>query len=197
MICNHAHQKLFPFIVTGPHLLLLSPFPLHDQYIVKLPLLEPDIWPFGTTLNCRLAQTTNDMPSGHVGHLSHLRLLGHWTYSGMPSGPYVILGHLRQLGHPSHLGHLSHLSNIGDLNTLNPYPLDCAPTDSHLKHSSQNWILWIQAHQRATIKTTRSTPFLQKPPYYCDASTGITQIQITQVRPRLPHGVGPTQVRSP
>jgi hypothetical protein len=30
-----------------------------------------------TTLNCRLAQTTHDMPSSHVGHLSHLRLLSH------------------------------------------------------------------------------------------------------------------------
>jgi hypothetical protein len=85
------------------------------------------------TLNCRLAQTTHDMPSGHVGHLGHLRLLGHWTYSGMPSGPYVILRHLRQLRHPSHLGHLGHLGNIGGLNTLDPYPLDPSPTDSQLE----------------------------------------------------------------
>jgi hypothetical protein len=82
------------------------------------------------TLNCNLTQTSHDMPSGHVGHLSHLELLGHWTYSGMPSSPYIILGHLGQLEHPSHLGHLGHLSNIGDLNPLNPSPLNPAPTDS-------------------------------------------------------------------
>jgi hypothetical protein len=67
------------------------------------------------------------MPSSHVRHLSHLGLLGHWTYSGMPSGPYIILGH------PGHLGHLSHLGNIGDLDTLDPYPLDPTPTDSQLE----------------------------------------------------------------
>jgi hypothetical protein len=33
-------------------------------------------------------------------------------------------------GHLSHLGHLGHLGNIGDLNTLDPYSLDPAPTDS-------------------------------------------------------------------
>jgi hypothetical protein len=75
----------------------------------------------GTTLNCNLAQTSHDMPSGHVGHLGHLRHLRHWTYCGMPSGPYVILGHLRQLGHPGHLGHLGH---------LDPSPLEPALTDS-------------------------------------------------------------------
>jgi hypothetical protein len=84
----------------------------------------------GTSLNCNLAQTSYDMPSDHVGHLSHLGLLGHWTYSGMPSSPYIILGHLRQLRHPGHLGHLGHLSNIGDLDPLNPSPLNPALTDS-------------------------------------------------------------------
>jgi hypothetical protein len=86
-----------------------------------------------TMLNCNLAQTLHDMPSSHVRHLGHLRLLrhlGHWTYCGMPSGPYVILGHLRQPGHPSHLGHLGHLSNISDLNPFDPSPLEPAPTDS-------------------------------------------------------------------
>jgi hypothetical protein len=62
----------------------------------------------GTTLNCNLAWTSDDAPSGHLGHLSHL-------------------GHLRHLGH---LGHLGHLSNIGDLNTPDPYSLNPAPTDS-------------------------------------------------------------------
>jgi hypothetical protein len=78
----------------------------------------------GTTLNCNLTQTSHDMPSSHVRHLSHLRLLEHWMYCGMPSGPYIILGH------PSHLSHLGHLSNIGDLDPLDPSPLDPTPTDS-------------------------------------------------------------------
>ena len=85
------------------------------------------------TLNCNLAQTSHDMPSGHVrhlGHLGHLRHLGHWTYCGMPSDPYIILGHLGQLGHPGHLGHLGHLGNIGGLNPFDPSTLDPAPTDS-------------------------------------------------------------------
>ena len=69
----------------------------------------------------------HDMSSSHVRHLGHLGLLGHWTYSGMPSGPYIILRHLGQLGHPGHL------SNIGGLNTLNPYPLNPALTDSQLE----------------------------------------------------------------
>jgi hypothetical protein len=46
------------------------------------------------TLNCRLTQTTHDMPSSHVGHLSHLRhlgILGHWMHCSMPSGPCVKL----------------------------------------------------------------------------------------------------------
>jgi hypothetical protein len=42
------------------------------------------------------------------------------------------LGHLGNIGDLGHLGHLSHLGNIGDLNTLDPYPLDPAPTDSLL-----------------------------------------------------------------
>jgi hypothetical protein len=40
------------------------------------------------------------------------------------------LGHLGHLGHFGHLGHLGDLGNIGDLDTLNPYSLDPAPTDS-------------------------------------------------------------------
>jgi hypothetical protein len=63
------------------------------------------------TLNCNLAWTSDDAPSGHLSHLRHL-------------------GHLSHLGHFGHLGHLSHLSNIGDLDTLDPYSLNPAPTDS-------------------------------------------------------------------
>jgi hypothetical protein len=37
------------------------------------------------------------------------------------------LGNNGDLGH---LGHLGYLGNIGDLDTLDPYPLDPAPTDS-------------------------------------------------------------------
>jgi hypothetical protein len=55
MIRNHAYQKLFPFIIARPHLLLLLPIPLlrpqetplHicDWYIIKLPpALEPIVW---------------------------------------------------------------------------------------------------------------------------------------------------------
>jgi hypothetical protein len=37
MICNHASQKLFPFIVTRPSSLLSLPSTrIHDRYIVKL-----------------------------------------------------------------------------------------------------------------------------------------------------------------
>jgi hypothetical protein len=48
----------------------------------------------------------------------------------MPSGPYVVIG---QLGHPSHFSHLGHLGNTGDLDTLDPYSIDPAPTDSQFK----------------------------------------------------------------
>ena len=82
----------------------------------------------GTMLNCRTAQTPCNMPVRHLGHLRHLRHLGHWTYCGNPH--YIIFGHLRQLRHPGHLGHLGHLGNIGDLDSLDPSPLDPAPTDS-------------------------------------------------------------------
>jgi hypothetical protein len=67
------------------------------------------------------------MPSGHYGHLRQLRLLSYWTYNNMPSS------HLGYLRHFSHLGHLSYLGNIGNLNTLAPYPLDSALTDSPLE----------------------------------------------------------------
>jgi hypothetical protein len=40
------------------------------------------------------------------------------------------LGNIGDLGHLGHLGHLGYLGNIGDLDTLDPYPLDPAPTDS-------------------------------------------------------------------
>src|SRR5580693_1646875 len=125
MIHNHAHQKLFPFIIIHPTCSSHYPFLystckrpmsayatgtlLNCQQPQNPPssmMLNCHHGPSGpatsTSLNCNLAQTLHDMPSGHVGHLSHLRLLGHWTYSGMPSGPYIILRHLGQLGHPSH-----------------------------------------------------------------------------------------------
>jgi hypothetical protein len=38
MIHNHAHQNLFPFIITCPHSLLLSPSLLLNWYVIKLPL---------------------------------------------------------------------------------------------------------------------------------------------------------------
>jgi hypothetical protein len=43
MICNHAHQKLFSFIITCPHSLLLPTPPLLDQHVIKLhcPILRP------------------------------------------------------------------------------------------------------------------------------------------------------------
>jgi hypothetical protein len=41
MICNHAHQKLFPFIIACPHSLLLLPIsPPSNWYVVKLPTSE-------------------------------------------------------------------------------------------------------------------------------------------------------------
>jgi hypothetical protein len=46
MIHNHAHQKLFLFIIACPHSLLLPPSLLHDQYVIKLPTtgLSPNDW---------------------------------------------------------------------------------------------------------------------------------------------------------
>jgi hypothetical protein len=48
-ICNHAHKKLFPFVITHPHSLLSLPIPilcpqethvsLPDRHVVKLPML--------------------------------------------------------------------------------------------------------------------------------------------------------------
>jgi hypothetical protein len=41
-ICNHAYQKLFPFIVTHPSSLLPLPLTrIYDQYVVKLQPSEP------------------------------------------------------------------------------------------------------------------------------------------------------------
>jgi hypothetical protein len=71
----------------------------------------------------------DDMPSSHHRHLRHLGLLsilGYWM-DDMPSSHS---GHLRHL---SHLSHLGYLGTIGNLDTLDPYPLDSAPTDSPLK----------------------------------------------------------------
>jgi hypothetical protein len=85
-------------------------------------------WPSsGTMLNCRTAQTTDNMASGHHGHLRHLRHLGIFGYwmDNMPSS------HSSHLGHPSHLSHLGYLSTISNLNTLNPYLLATTPTDSY------------------------------------------------------------------
>jgi hypothetical protein len=91
------------------------------------------------SLNCNLAQTTYDMPSGHDRHLGHLgnqtddmpsghpdTLLGYWP-DDMPSGhpdsfrPFGLLGHLR---HPSLLSNLGYLGTISNLNTLDPKPID-------------------------------------------------------------------------
>jgi hypothetical protein len=65
----------------------------------------------GTTLNCTFP--VSDPTPGTVLNCN----LGH-------------LGHLGNIGDLGHLGHLGHLGNIGDLDTLDPYPLDPAPTDS-------------------------------------------------------------------
>ena len=77
----------------------------------------------GTTLNCTFP--VSDLTPGtalncNLGHLGHLGNIGDLSH----------LGHLDHLGHLSHLGHLGYLGNIGNLNTLDPYPLDPAPTDS-------------------------------------------------------------------
>ena len=138
-----THSSHYPFLYTACKCPLSGP---STSTLLNCQAQDSHPGPSsGTTLNCNLAQTSHDMPSGHVrhlGHLGHLRHLrhlrhlghlGHWMYCGMPSGPYVILGHLGQLRHPSHLGHLSHLSNIGDLDPLNPSPLDPALTDSQLE----------------------------------------------------------------
>jgi hypothetical protein len=46
MIHNHAHQKLFPFLIAHPHSLLLLPtFLPFNQYVIKLPLSEPFLEP--------------------------------------------------------------------------------------------------------------------------------------------------------
>jgi hypothetical protein len=89
-----------------------------------------------TSLNCNLALTSHDMPSGlaeGLGHLgthpddmpsSHLDLtdtLDYWP-EDMPSGPPDIHSeHVSHLGHPGYLGLLGHL---GYLNTLDPEPID-------------------------------------------------------------------------
>jgi hypothetical protein len=94
------------------------------------------------SLNCNLAQTSYDMPSGlakGLGHLGHLSLLGQWP-DDMPSGhpdSSNTLGYWPDdmpSGHPDshseHLGHLGHLSylgllgHLGYLNVLDPEPID-------------------------------------------------------------------------
>jgi hypothetical protein len=137
---THSSYYPLPCYPTGTSLNCISRTPSWNpptgtllNCISQTPSQNPSS---STTLNCNLAQTMHDMPSSHVGHLGHLRLLrhlGHWMYSSMPSSPYVVLRHLRQLRHPSHLSHLGHLGNIGDLDTLNPNPLNPAPTDSQLE----------------------------------------------------------------
>jgi hypothetical protein len=68
----------------------------------------------GTTLNCT-SPVSDPTPSTalncNLGHLGHR-------------------GNIGDLGHLGHLRHLGHLGNIGNLDTLNPYPLDPATTDS-------------------------------------------------------------------
>jgi len=70
----------------------------------------------GMTLNCRTAQTIDDMPSSHHKHLRHLGLLGILDYrtNDMPSS------HLSHLGHLGHLSHLSYLSTISNLDISIP-----------------------------------------------------------------------------
>jgi hypothetical protein len=82
-----------------------------------------------TSLNCNLAQTSHDMPSGlaeGLGHLRHLGLLGQWL-DDMPSGHLDssdTLGYWPDdmpSGHPDYsdsLGHLGHLSYLGLLGHL-------------------------------------------------------------------------------
>jgi hypothetical protein len=83
----------------------------------------------GMTLNCKTAQTMDDMPSGHhkhLGHLRHLGILSYWT-DDMPSS------HSSHLRHPGHLSHVSYLGTISNIDTLNPYSLDTTLTDSPLE----------------------------------------------------------------
>ena len=62
------------------------------------------------SLNCNLAQTSHDMPSGHPDLTD---TLGYWP-EDMPSGPPDI--------HSEHVGHLGLLGHLGYLNTLDPEP---------------------------------------------------------------------------
>jgi hypothetical protein len=88
------------------------------------------------SLNCNLALTSHDMPSGlaeGLGHLGHhpddmpsghldtSDTLGYWP-EDMPSGPPEY--HSEHLGHLGHLGYLGLLSHLGYLNVLDPKPID-------------------------------------------------------------------------
>src|SRR5580693_7252420 len=99
-----------------------------------------------TSLNCNLALTSHDMPSGlaeGLGYLEHRpddMPSGHPDYHSdllgyrpedMPSGPPDYhsehLGHLGHLGYLGLLGHLSYLGllgHLGYLNILDPEPID-------------------------------------------------------------------------
>jgi hypothetical protein len=46
MICNHAYQKLFSFVIARPYLLLLLPIPLHHSQETHVSLMTY------TLLNC-------------------------------------------------------------------------------------------------------------------------------------------------
>jgi hypothetical protein len=94
------------------------------------------------SLNCNLAQTSHDMPSGlaeGLGHLGHLGLFGQrpddmpsghpdssdilgYRLEDMPSGPPDY--HSEHLGHLGHLGYLGLLGHLSYLNVLNPEPID-------------------------------------------------------------------------
>jgi hypothetical protein len=148
--CNHAYQFFFqtslltpahssyPFLYTickrpissYPTSTLLNCTTLDYCPVTSTLLNCQHSWPSsGMMLNCRTAQTMDDMPSSHHRHLRHLGLLsilGYWM-DDMPSSHS---GHLRHL---SHLSHLGYLGTVGNLDTLDPYPLDSAPTDSPLK----------------------------------------------------------------
>jgi hypothetical protein len=73
-----------------------------------------------TLLNCNLAQTPHDMPSGLDGGLSHL---SYWP-DDMPSSHLDPLDPFGYLGHLGHLGYLGLLGHLGYLNILDPEPID-------------------------------------------------------------------------
>jgi hypothetical protein len=84
------HPSCYPFLYT----IRKTPFPdsstdmlLNCNPPTYSPILDSST---STLLNCNLTQTTHDMPSGYVRHLSHL---SNWM-DDMPSGhPDILLGY--------------------------------------------------------------------------------------------------------